>query len=570
MLVQFTHVTVSIAASFRLTYGIILFLYVASISAQDLSNPDIRPVTLTGSLSAAGENYSIPGMQTNRPVNTAWLYFNPTLTIYEVQLPFNFVFSTTERSYNQPFNQFGVSPRYKWFTAHAGYRTLSFSDFTLSDILILGGGAEIKGDWFHLSGIYGRFKRSVEEDTVRNILPVYRRMGWAVSAGMGGAENFFDLNLLHAWDDSSSLDKPVVKSRVFPEENLVLGIRGRIVFLEGAAFEGELAGSVYTRDQTLANVENPDITAFSSGVYDVKLSTRFNLAMKFAGVYQTEGYGVRLEYARVEPEYQSMGATYTENDRQDITIAPSVQLFEASLRVSGSVGFRSDNLYDDRAYTTNRIITSANINWAPSTDFGIDGQYSNYSMSNSSATFTVNDSTRVENVTESYSLAPRYLLIGDAIQHFMTLFVTKQAYADRNVLTGQTGSNNVLTTVLSYVGSLRSGVNFSAALQFIEVRTSFLTNIIRGITLGVGRSFFENTLSTNLSYSLNLTKASSESDTDTQHLLTLTGLYRLSANDAFDLRLQWNSYDAVNTLRQSYSGTTTRLQYTRTFAFGTK
>jgi len=539
--------------------------------AQDISNPDIRPITLTGSLITAAENYSIPGLQTNKPVNTARLYFNPTLTIYEVQFPFSFMFSTNERSYNQPFNQFGVSPRYKWFTVHAGYRSLQFSEFTLSDMLILGGGAEAKGEWLHGGAMYGRFKRSVEEDTSQNILPVYKRMGWAATAGFGSSANYFDFNVIHAWDDSTSLTNRPLKAFLFPEENLVLGAKSRMALIEGAlAFEGELAGSANTRDRNLPEIQNADISAISSGIYNTKLSTRFNLAMKLAGIYNTEEYGVRLEYARVEPDYQTMGATYTQNDRQDITIAPSFQLFDRTLRASGSVGFRADNLYNDRAYTTNRVITSANLNWAPSQAFGVDGQYSNYSMSNSSAAFTVSDSTRVENVTESYSFSPRYLLLGEEVQHFFMIFITKQAYADRNVLTGQTGSNNVLTGVFSYIATVQSGFNFSSALQYTEVNTLFLTNIIRGMTLGIGKGFFDNSLNTNLSYSLNLTKASSESETDTQHLLSLSGIYRLSQVDSFDLRMQFNSYAAVNPNRASYSGTTTRLQYTRTFGFGTK
>jgi hypothetical protein len=97
-------------------------------------------------------------------VNSARLYFNPTLSLYGVELPFSFVLSTTERSFNQPFNQFGVSPRYEWLTLHGGYRSMFVSEYTLSDAVILGGGAEVDGEWFHLRGMCGRFRRSVDEE----------------------------------------------------------------------------------------------------------------------------------------------------------------------------------------------------------------------------------------------------------------------------------------------------------------------------------------------------------------------------------------------------------------------
>ncbi len=537
--------------------------------AQDISDPNLKPVTLTGSLITSAENYSIPGIETQRPVNTARLFFNPTLTIYGVQLPFSFVLSTNERSYNQPFNQFGVSPHYKWLTLHAGYRSLQFSEFSLSDMTILGGGAEVHANWFHARGIYGRFRRSVEEDTLKNIQPVFKRMGWAADVRLGSEANFFGVSILRAWDDSTSLNTYPTKSSVYPEEDFVAELNTKISILKGKiSFDGSVAGSIFTRDSRQPSIQNSEVTALSSGVVDTKVSSRFNIALKTAATYNAEVFSLRLEFVRVEPDYASMGATYIQNDRQDITVAPSLRLFTGLLRLGGSLGFRSDNLYDDRSYTTQRIISSANLNWSPSQAFGIDGQYSNYSMSNASASFSLNDTTRVENVTESYSVAPRVLLLSASMQNFFMLFLTRQKYADRNILTGSLSNNDVLTGVLNYTGTFLTGWGFSASLQYTQVNTAFITNIIRGLTFGANKFFFNNTLNTNISYTLNLTKASSESETDSQHLVTLSAQYRLSPADAFELRSQYNIYKAVNAARASYSGTTSRIQYSRTFSFG--
>jgi len=112
---------------------------------------------------------------------------------------------------------------------------------------------------------------------------------------------------------------------------------------------------------------------------------------------------------------------------------------------------------------------------------------------------------------------------------------------------------------------MASGLGFSGSFQFTQLNTSFLTNIIRGITIGVSRPFLENKLQANLSYTMNFTKASTESATDTQNLVTLIGRYRLSPVDVFELRFQFNSYNAVNPARRSYSGTTSRIQYSRSF-----
>ncbi len=549
---------------------LLMFLCAAgSVHAQDLSAQDLRPFTLTGSLVTSAENYSIPGMDTHRPTNTARLFFNPTVSIYGLQLPFSFVLSTNERSYNQPFNQFGVSPRYKAVTLHAGYRSLQFSEFTLSDAVILGGGGELNADWLHVRGMYGRFRRAVDEDTLRGVIPVYSRMGYALSTGFGSPANSAMLNIVHAWDDSTSARAAHPDVLPSPEENLTIGVSARTTLIAGRmTADGEFAGSFLTRDLRQPQVEDPDVTALASGIYDARLSSSFTTALRLGLAWNQDLWGLRTEFARVEPEFTSAGATYTQGDRQDITIAPTLRLAEGQLRVSGSLGFRSDNLLDDRAYTTHRVIGSGSLNWSPSTSFGIDANYSNYSMSNASAAFAVNDTSRVENVSASWSLSPRLSFATGTMQHMLMLFVTSQAFTDRNVLTGKNADNDMLTGVLSWMGSSEEGMGFSASLQYTSMQTAFANSDIIGATVGSNRAFFDNALFADLSYTLNLSDAGDGSGSDTQHLLTLALRYKVSNNDALDFRTQLNSYNADSAARKSYAGSTSRLQYTRTFAFG--
>jgi hypothetical protein len=538
-----------------------------SVYTQDLSRDDAPPVTLTGSLITAGENYSIPGLETQRPVNSARLYFNPTLSIYGLQLPFSFLLSTHERSYNQPFNQFGVSPVYKSLTVHAGYRSLRYSDFTLSDAVFLGGGAEFRDDWFKLRAMYGRLRRAVDEDTSASIRAVYRRVGWAFGAGIGDEQRYIDLNVLKAWDDSSSLSRLPSFGAVYPSENVVAGLNGRLPMIGGRlVVDGELAGSVFSRDLRLPLFTDNSVP--ETGLLETRISSRFNLAARSGITWNDELWSLRLEYARVEPEYETMGAIYTQNDYQDITVKPSFRLPDGSLRINGSIGRRTDNLFDDRLYTTSRIIGSGALNWMPGPLFNLDANYSNYSMSNSSGALQVNDSTRLDNVSESWSLSPRLALTTTSMQHFLMLFLTKQMYTDENLLTGLNSDNDVLTAVLSYNGMLMSGFGFSGAFQFTEITTAFLTNIIRGATIEVSNGFFDNQLNVSLSFTVNFTKAGAESATDTQQLVTLNTRYRFSREDALDFRFQYNDYHAVDPSRRSYSGTITRLQYSRSFAFG--
>src|SRR5690606_872052 len=69
---------------------------------------------------------------------------NVNVNMYGFSLPFTFTWSNQNFAYRQPFNIVGVSPTYKKFTFHAGYRNLSFSPYTLSGHSFLGGGVEYK------------------------------------------------------------------------------------------------------------------------------------------------------------------------------------------------------------------------------------------------------------------------------------------------------------------------------------------------------------------------------------------------------------------------------------------
>ncbi|MBE0645345.1 MAG: hypothetical protein IH600_14780 [Bacteroidetes bacterium] len=558
--------------SFRSRIGVlsllISVLFGTNAAAQDLSSENVRPFTLTGTLVTAGEHYKIPGLDTRRPENSARLYFNPTLSIYGLQLPFSFLLSTQERNYNQPFNQFGVSPTYRWLTLHGGYRSLRFSEFTLSDAVFLGGGAEAQGDLFRFRGMYGRLRRSVDEDTVNGIRAVYKRMGWAVGGGIGDKETYLDLNILHAWDDSTSLSTPQTIANVRPAENVVGGLNGRLPLDNGRiVFDAEFAASFVTRDTDQPEVKNEDV--LDPLLTETRYSSRLNYAWRSGATYNADLWSLRLEYARVEPEYETMGAIYTQNDYEDISIKPQFHLSDGSLRAGGSIGWRHDNLFDDRQFTTNRVIGSATVNWMPDPVFNIDGNYSNYSMSSAAGSIPVNDSTRLDNVSESWSLSPRLSITGMTTQHFLMLLLTKQIFSDENLLTGAMSDNDVFTAVLSYTLGFSSGYGFSGSFLFTEVQTVFLTNIVRGFTVEANRGFFDNTLNTSLSYAINLTRASSESETDTQHLVTLSARYRFSRADNLEFRYQFNKYHAVNPMRNSYDGSVIRVQYSRAFSFGT-
>ena len=120
---------------------------------------------VSGELSAAAGVYSFLSSDTSAIARG--VPFSYTLTgslnasVYSISVPLSFTYSNNQKSYRQPFNQFGISPYYKWAKLNVGYRSLVFSPYTLNSHTILGAGVELTPS--HL-----RFRFDVWQVQLRN------------------------------------------------------------------------------------------------------------------------------------------------------------------------------------------------------------------------------------------------------------------------------------------------------------------------------------------------------------------------------------------------------------------
>jgi len=140
---------------------------------------------------------------------------------------------------------------YKWATVHAGYRNVNFSPFTLAGHTFLGGGVELNPGKLRLGAVYGRFNKAISSTLAEpDILPSYKRTGYAVKVGYGKPGNYIDLVMLRAADDSASIQNvvPTAEQTVKPAENLVVGATSRLLILKHITVELDAAVSAYTRD----------------------------------------------------------------------------------------------------------------------------------------------------------------------------------------------------------------------------------------------------------------------------------------------------------------------------------
>lgn len=531
--------------------AVLLFV---KLQGQDLEQiGKQKPVQLSGGLSVLGNFYQVSGIPPRSKPFLWSLNGSPTLSIYGVSLPFYFNIGAQDRSFGQPFNQFGVSPKYKWVTAHLGWRSLQFSPYTWGGLVMLGYGAEINPGKFRAAFFHGRLSRTVKEDSTQsfyNVVPAYRRMGTAFKLGFGSASNYVDLSFLKARDDSSSYpDAPV---RLRPQENAVLGITGRFLIKKHVQLGFDGAASAYTRDMGIDSTGDKEVERFSF-IMPANASTQLLFAGSAFVGYVSKAFNIKLNYKRIEPDFKSMGSYIFQSDLEAYTVEPSFSLFKNKIRVQGSIGLQHDNLMKNRFATTERTIGSVNMSIQPWPVYGIDLQYSNYGITQRAGIIPLNDTTRMALVNRNMSCMNRFMKVNRKTSFMLVALAMYQNLSSLNQFQAAALGNRVFVGNLTANYSfLATGLSFNAGFNYTSTEFQAGESVLAGPTAGIGRSFLKKKLSASASASYMLNYFNSASGGAATNL-NLMLMYRISKSHQFITNARFTSNNSSSPVSVPFS-----------------
>ncbi len=454
-----------------------------------------------GNFSANLIGYNANGIVARGDPFSLMLSANATASFYGISMPFSFRFSNKRADYTQPFNQFGLSPSYKWAKAHIGYSSVNFSNYTMGGHKFLGGGLEMNPGKFRFGFVYGRFKKATTAfEQAIDTTSTLTRKGFATRIGVGSEKTFFDVIVLKIKDDSTTVLQPNGQY-IPPEENLVTGFNTRIQLSENFSFESEMALSVYTTDVSAVPIENFDslenrkIYKEAERFMAVNQSTDLLTAIRSSVNYTQKNFNTRLEYRRVDPGYRSMGTYYLNNDIENITIAPGLSLMNRKLNLRGSIGLQRDNLQNTKKATSLRTISSLNASFNPSHIFGIDLNYSNYASNQRAGRVPLIDSLKLFQTTHNLSIMPRLMFSGMNFNHMFMLMVGRMELKDFNVFTSQFTENQALLANFNYNFSLlQHGLSFLIGANYNELKNALVSSEAIGFTFGASKTFLEGKL----------------------------------------------------------------------------
>ena len=487
-------------------FVIIQLITVECIQAQDLQNfKNAKPFAFHGNMSAGLNTYSNLNSKdslSNTSFGTNPSYFlqlNPVISIYGYNIPVNFMITSQNKTLNTPFTRFGLSPQYKWIKVYLGWNSLNFSQFTLGGQQMLGAGFELTPGKFRAAFMYGKFNDAVTDislyNNLNNNVPLYKRNGFAAKLGYGSSANFIEFSYLQAKDDSNSVPKQLLDSvQTKPAANQVAGLKGQVTLARSLTLKAEAAASYYVYN-TSGDSLQVDNSWTKLAAFAPSTSSRISFAEDLSLNYQLKSGNINLQYRRVDPNYQSMGAFYMQTDILQYTIGFNYSFLKNKLHLTSNIGWQQNNLAKTAVNDSKRTIGNIGLNYSPSSVFGIDFNYSNYGISQQiipqytdPSAIVRYDSVRISEVNQSISVSPHVFIQGDHIQHSISLQTDFQLLHNNNPAQSDEDFTSTMSSLVYSIIFPESKFNISNTLNYFNTIITGNTTATFGYNLGISKT----------------------------------------------------------------------------------
>ncbi len=362
---------------------LLIVLGAFQLSAQQLDQiGKAKFLTASGGVSVNAVGYKAFGIEQRRDPLNYFISGNMNFMVWGFSVPLSFSYSNQQFSYAQPFNRASLHPSYKWVRAHIGTTSMNFSSYTLSGHQFSGVGLEIEppGNW-KFAAMYGRLQKAIDPDVAipEGEQPAYERWGYGSKVRYGKGGNFIQGIVFKAADDKNSIRVPSDSLGIFPKDNLVLGVEGGAKLFNKLNLKVEYAASALTHDSQSIDAEPKETNPFGylGDYFPYQQSTKVYQAFKGRVDYRFLNYAVGVGYERIDPEYQTLGAYYFNNDLENMTLNVASTFLKNRLNITTSGGLQKDNLDGKKTSEFRRLIGNVQVNVRPTKKLNINANYSN-------------------------------------------------------------------------------------------------------------------------------------------------------------------------------------------------
>jgi hypothetical protein len=522
------------------------FIVFYSMSQIAMGQDVKKVIKVTGNVGVYGDFYnmesdSLDAVSPRRPGTLGRLVVNSSIEFKDFTMPISLAIPTRQfgimvpsvpqipdapidnfkQLIKNPLNRVGIAPKYKWAQVLLGSQIPNYSELSVGDLAIFGMGINLTPGKFRFSYFTGISQLAIEEDSTRNIAGIYARKIQTAKIGLGD-EDSSHIYLIESMmtDDTSSLfQKPSDRN---PQSGILSAIDFRINLGKRSFIKGEIAGSLFTRDNR--SDETPDFSpSFLTNVFTPKESSRMDYASVVSIGRDGNNFGIKLVGRYYGDGFVPMGYPFLQTDRMEATVDPRFSLFKSRFQFSGSIGKRLNNLSEIRAATTTQTIGSGNVFTQFSDKFSLALSYSNFGFRNS----VINDTFRVEMVTESWSISPTFNYRTKTSTHNYTILYAQNTFNDFNIVSGALNDNDAISATLSYMISMaKSPLSASTMVSYFDNNTSYGKLLTKSINITVGYKFLDKKLKTSAGFTFSENKID-DGNPGVQGMTTLRVRYTL-------------------------------------------
>lgn len=547
------------------------FFYTTHVNAQNLEVIGKQnPVKITGGLNLNTILYNAKGIEPRRTPLSYFATGNLNFDIYELVIPVSFTYSNQSSTFQQPFNQYSIHPKYKWAKADIGYISTTYSPYTLNGHIYNGVALELTPNGkFSYNVMYGRFLKAIEYDSLNVSAEdaAFKRMGCGTKIAYRNESDFAQMTMFYAKDDIKSIERSILPNDIKPEENLVLSAAIGKSFLKKMYFELEYATSALSSDISANEVSPENFTIYKGlgPLFTTRSSTSYQDAFKSSLSYRVTKYTLGIAYERIDPEYRTLGSYYFNNDLENITGNVTAVLFKSKVNVAINAGVQRDDLENQKISKMKRFVGAINLTYKPTEKLNLTSSYSNFqTFTNIRSQFVnINQLTPYDNLdtlnftqlSQSASLNGNYLLPSKKdFRQSLNVNTSLQISEDTQGGVQQNSGSQFLAINTSYNFNI-TPKQFGAAVVF-NLNRSEMASVVSttmGPTLSVSKGLLEKKMKVSVSTSLNQTKSNGEK---TGRFLN----FRLASNYA--VKKNQNLQASFTTLNRVSKSNTTEKRFT--------
>nr|WP_315238675.1 hypothetical protein [uncultured Flavobacterium sp.] len=350
--------------------------YAQDVDLENFYKPNFK---VTGNVNANTMYYK-SDMQNSSEQFTYLLSGSLNISAFNFSVPLFYSITNQGNNlgYTAPFdfNRLSIMPKYKWVKAYIGNVSMTFSPYTLSGFPFKGVGLELTPrSPFKITLMGGQLFKAVSEEKASGGIPVYQRFGYGAKIGFEQPQYKIGWIGFYAKDDVNSLNMTNDKG-VTPKENFVNSLIFSTSLIKNLNFNVEYALSVLTDDVRSKNISGGN---FRDKLFSSKESTSFMNAVNVNFDYNIQKSIIGLTYERIDPNYNTLGALYFNNDLENIALRFARPFYQDKITVTTSLGYQRDDLAKAKKQDTKRVVGSINMNFRVTDQLNVTGSYSNFS-----------------------------------------------------------------------------------------------------------------------------------------------------------------------------------------------